>query len=159
HMVLGYGCDSAAKGKVGPGSRMILTQQVRGPQAGRYTFAVHACGGGAAEHYREVFQKHFTCRLAIFGYTDERKDPSQARVFASAPFQPPFGEKYERFEESVVLRSQDAGAFQLSKGIGVAVIVEKTTPGELELDGRAFIRIDDVELIFAPRPRNADVQV
>jgi len=63
-----------------------------------------------------------------------------------------------------VLRSQDAGAFELSRGVGVAIIVEKTTPGDLRLgpDGgphQAFVRIDDVALAFTARPRNDDVQV
>lgn len=166
HAVLGYGlARGEARGKVAAGSRALLTQQVRGPQAGQYTFVVRASGSAAtAEQYRDVFLKHFTCKLLIFGYTDERKDPLQVREFASLAIQPPFGERFERFEVSATLRSQDGGAFQLSKGIGVAVLVEKTSPGELDLatlgaQARAGVRIDDVELIFTPRPRNDDVQV
>ena len=46
----------------------------------------------------------------------------------------------------------------------VAIVVEKTSPGVLDLGAlgnapQAFIRIDDVELAFVPRPRNDDVQV
>jgi hypothetical protein len=90
------------------------------------------------------------------------------REFGSVDFQPPYADartgKYARFELRTVLRSQDGGAFQLSKGVGVAVVVEKTSDQEIALAGadtrpQGFIRIDDVELTFVPRPRNDDVTV
>jgi hypothetical protein len=44
-------------------------------------------------------------------------------------------------------------------GVGVAVIVEKKTPGEMAIPAgaRAFVCIDDVEARFVARPRNDDV--
>jgi hypothetical protein len=170
HVSIGYGlAEGPARGKIPAGARALLAQEVRAPMAGQYTFAVHACGGGSsAAYYRDVFLKHFTCRLVIFGYRDERKDPAQAREFAAVAFQPPFadarGGQYAKFDLTTVLRSQDNSAFQLSYGIGVAVAVEKTSPGVLDLAAegdrpQAFVRIDDVELKFVARPRNDDVQV
>ena len=52
---------------------------------------------------------------------------------------------------------------ETSQGIAVAIIVEKATPGALDLSGstspQAFLRIDDVELTFNPRPRDDNVTV
>jgi len=52
----------------------------------------------------------------------------------------------------------------LDRGIGIAVVVEKTTPGLLDVSmlgggASAFLRVDDVAFQFIPRPRNEDVQV
>jgi hypothetical protein len=173
HACLGFGGKSKpATLNVSQGQRAILTQEVRNPRAGRYVFRVQTCGGGvSAEFYRDVFLKHFTCRLVVFGYADAAKDPLRPNVFAAKPFVPAFANgptgRYEAVELAVVLRSQDGGAFQLSRGVGVAVVVEKTSPGDIDWAGlgsgagamHAFIRIDDVDLRFVPRPRNDDVQV
>ncbi|MBI3837072.1 MAG: DUF1501 domain-containing protein [Planctomycetia bacterium] len=155
--------------RIPQGARAMLTQEVRNPRAGRFTFSIHACGASqSSDFYREVFLKHFVCRLAIFGFLDLKKDHRQHRQFATFDFQPAWCEagqpKYDRFQVAATLRSQDAGAMETSRGIGVAVIVEKVTPGilELPLDGvppQAFIRIDDVELAFNPRPRDDNVTV
>jgi hypothetical protein len=167
HVSIGFGLIGD-HGKIAQGTRALLTQEVRNPRAGKYKLSVHACGGGTLETYRDTFLKNFTCKLVVFGYNDLNKDPRAVREFASVAFQSPFADaktgKYEKFELTVVLKSQDDGAFHLSKGVGVAVLVEKTSPGVLDVASlgntpQAFIRIDDVELIFVPRPRNDDVQV
>jgi hypothetical protein len=59
---------------------------------------------------------------------------------------------------------QRGGAYELSRGVGVAVLVERATPGELRLDTasgphQAFLCVDDVSLDFVARPRDDDVQV
>ena len=138
---------------------------MRNPRAGTYTLAVHACGGGSPEDYRSLL-KHFTCRLVLFGYRNLAKDPrSGMREYASLLLQPPFhGGKaggYARFELTRALRSQDGGAAEIEMGVGMAVVLEKTSPGDLVVTAgqRAFIRIDNVEIRFVPRPRNDDVQV
>jgi hypothetical protein len=167
HACLGVNLAGApVAATVRQGARAVLTQEVRNPRAGQYVFTVHACGGGSsAAYYREVFLKHFECRLSIFGYTDLDKNPLRVREFASLPFTPPFADgmagQYEKFELSRVLRSQDAGAFETSQGVGVAVTVEKTSPDVLEVVAgeRAFIRIDDTDVLFIPRPRDDSVMV
>ena len=149
------------------GARAILSQEVRSPRAGKFTFSVEACGGGpSADFYRDVFSKNFACRLVIFGFVDLQKDHRQQRVFASYDFLPTWCEpgkpRYERYEVSAKLRSQDGGAMETSRGIGVAVIVEKTAPGELAVPAgspAAFVRLDDVELKFDARPRDDSVTV
>ena len=170
HAVLGYGLGGTPrKVTIRQGSRALLTQEVRNPRAGRYTFSVHACGSGrSAEYFRDFFLKHFTCRLAVYGFLDGDKSPLKVRAFASQPFRPRFAAgarpACEKFTLTTVLQSQDGGAFHLSRGVGVAIAVEKSTPGDLLLDAaagphQAFLRVDAVALEFAPRPRNDDVQV
>jgi hypothetical protein len=169
HAALGYEMSSThGPAIIVQGARALLTQEVRNPRAGSYTFSVHASGGAVSEEvYRNVFLKHLTCRLVIFGYKDLKKDPRNVREYGSAVIQPPFADgrkgAYRQFEVAAALRSQDGGAMEIERGVGVAVIVEKTTPGELDagkaFGGQpAFIRIDEVNLRFVPRPRNDDKQ-
>ena len=111
--------------------------------------------------YRELFLKHFACRLLIFGFVDLKKDHGQQRGFASVDFQPAWceaGAEIRAISGCATLRSQDGGAMETSRGIGVAVVVERITPSSIA-DARAFIRVDDVELTFDARPRNDDVTV
>ncbi len=168
HATIGLGVPGAPVALTLPdNARAMLSQEVRNPRAGRFTFSVYACGAGTSELYRELFLKHFVCRLIIFGFRDLKKDHREQRVFASADFVPAWSEprarKYEKFQVSATLRSQDGGAMETSRGIGVAIIVERSTPGPLPLpsgaDPTAFIRIDDIELAFNPRPRDDSVTV
>jgi hypothetical protein len=188
HALLGVGLDRGhGKRSIPQGARAFLSQEVRNPRAGKFTFTVRASGGGTSgEFYREVFLKNFVCRLVIFGFRDLKKDHREQRVFATADFQPGWSAagmpSYEEFQVSATLRSQDGGAMETSYGIGVAIVVEKTTPGELVLSAgatgvspvqtsgatdilpvrslpEAFIRVDDVELSFNPRPRDESVTV
>jgi hypothetical protein len=164
--LLGYGFDGTAGGAIEQGARAILTQPVRSPRAGGFTLSIKAAGFGAsAEYYRDVFLKHFTCRLVFFGYSDLEKDPAKMREFASITFEPPIaaaGGEPRSFQVVRTLRDQDGGAGELGWGVGVAVIVEKTSPGTLDLAAlpgphRAFVRIDEVALVFNPRPRDDSV--
>jgi hypothetical protein len=64
---------------------------------------------------------------------------------------------------SATLRSQDGGAMETSRGIGVAIVVECVRPLSLPASSIgapfAMIRIDDVELVFDARPRDDSVTV
>jgi hypothetical protein len=170
HVRMGFGLAGGQGAvRIEAGARLVLTQQVRAPLAGGYTLAVEATGGASsADYYRNVFLKHFTCRLVLFGYGDLKKDLANIREYASLTFEPPFAAAVDgepqRFELFRKLRSQDDGAYELSRGIGVAVFVEKTSPSPLELaqsDDRhqAFVRIHRVTLEFNPRPRDDSVTV
>lgn len=163
---LGFGLREPVSCRIAQGERALLTQEVRNPRAGRYVFSVHANGGGSsAAYFRAVFLKHFTCRLSIFGYTDLQKNPLSIREFAKLVLTPTFAQAdagpFEKVELTASLRSQDNGAFELSRGVGVAISVEKTSPGGLEVANgeQAFLRIDDVEMKFIPRPRDETVMV
>ncbi len=166
HVTIGYGADAAASaGQIAAGAQALLTQELKSPRAGRYTFSLHACGrASSAEYYRDVFLKNFACRLVIFGYVDLKKDPHQMRIYANFPFVPEFCQadeiRYQRFEAAATLRSQDAGASEIERGVAVSLFVEKITPGALPFDGQfAWFSFDDAELVFNPRPRNDSVQV
>ena len=79
------------------------------------------------------FLRHFTCRLVLFGYTEPTKDPTKGmREFASVPLRPPLADTPGGYEKVVLirkLRSQDNGASEIEKGVGLAMVVEKTTAG------------------------------
>jgi hypothetical protein len=148
-------------------TRAILSQEVRSPRAGRFTFAVHATAGGENEAYfREDFFRQYTCKLAIIGFLDLKKNHTEHRVFSSTEFTPnwsPDGKpNYERFEVAAQLRSQEAGAMETSRGIAVAVIVERKTPAgaiDAAKQPEVLLRIDDVEFAFNAKPRNEKVTV
>ncbi len=165
HAALGYGMKAPSKpGIVREGAWAMLTQEVRNPRAGTYTIAVQVCGGGSPAHYRE-FLKHFRCQLVLFAYRDLTKDPTRdRRNYESIVFEPVFADHARGYQQVTLtrkLRSQDGGANEIERGVGVAVIIEKVTPGELVVPAgaRAFIRVDDVEIDFVPRPRDDDVTV
>jgi hypothetical protein len=147
---------------VAQGARALLAQEIRNFRAGHYKFSIHASGGGTSrEVFEKMFRQHFTCRLLIYRHTEATKNPLKGQQVETVTFQPEF-EKYQKFEMTKLADSPKPGTnFTVGLGLGVAVIVEKTSPGKLELPAgtRAFLRIDDVELIFAPRNRNEDVQV
>jgi hypothetical protein len=165
HAALGIGDRPAGELVIAEGMRAMLTQEVRNPMAGNYSFAVHACGGGeSAEAYRELLA-HFAVRLAIFGFVDLAKHHGQQRIFATTEIQPsysPGSGGYERFEVTVNLKSQDNGANQTDYGIGVGVFLEKRTPGPLTLPAGtpgAYIRVDDVAFRFSAEPLKKEVVI
>jgi len=106
-----------------------------------------------------VFLANFTCRLLLFRFTDSSKDPRRVTVLASADFRPTFsdGKTAGTYVINRFLGSTQPGAnFAIGNGLGVAIVVEKTSPETLILSGpgphRAFVRIHSVSLDFSPRP-------
>jgi hypothetical protein len=138
-----------------------LAQELRNPRAGRFTFSAWIDGGGASAEAWNAFLEHYRCRLVIFGYSNLGKDPTPGKTieFASAQFRPSFRPIDQHFSVSVRLRSQDDGAQELSKGVGVAVVVEPVAGSAPFSPTEAFLRIHRVEIAFDPRPRNEDVVV
>ena len=123
-------------------------------------------GGESEEFYRQEFLRRYTCKLAIIGFLDLKKNHTEHRVFATTEFTPTWSldgkPNYERFQVVANLRSQEAGAMETSRGIGVAVIVEPRAPAGATgaaNQPEVLIRIDDVELTFDARPRNEKVTV
>jgi hypothetical protein len=142
---------------------VLLAQEIRNARGGHYTFTVQASGGGTSrEFFERTFLPHFTCRLVLFRFADAAKDPSRATILASSYFRPAFGDSATTFEVNRFLGSTTPGAnFPIGNGLGVAVIVEKTGPGNLALPGpgQAFLRLHSVTLDFNPRPRDDSVTV
>jgi hypothetical protein len=165
-IVLGFGLGGgAAVRPIAQGSRAVLAQEIRSARGGHYTFTVRASSGGAsAAYFRDVFLAHFTCRLVLFRFADAGKDPRQVQELASAAFQPVFGDgsAVRTFSVERFLGSTQANVnFAIGNGLGVAVVVEKTSPGALQPAGpgphRAFVRLHSVALEFNPRPRDDSV--
>jgi hypothetical protein len=163
-VVLGFGLsDGATPPALAQGSRVLLAQEIRNARGGHYTFTAQASGGGVSrEFFESVFLAHFTCRLVLFRYADASKDASRVSVLASADFRPVFGDAAVSFEVNRFLGSTQPGAnFPIGNGLGVAVLVEKSSPATLALpgNGQAFLRIHSVTLDFNPRPRDDSVTV
>jgi hypothetical protein len=148
----------------------LLAQEVRSPFAGKFVLTVHACGGSSSrEFYESVFLKHFACRLVFYQYASPAKKLAERRELASIVFQPKFAEPgkptFEKFALEKLFENPTPGAnHSFGAGLGVAVYVEKTTPGTLELKfdrdpPQAYVLIDRIELLFAGKERNEKVTV
>ncbi len=159
-MLLGFGLGAGAISALESGARLLLAQEIRSARGGHYTFTVQASGGGvSADYFEQVFLANFTCRLLLFRFTDSSKDPRRVTVLASADFRPTFsdGKTAGTYVINRFLGSTQPGAnFAIGNGLGVAIVVEKTSPETLILSGpgphRAFVRIHSVSLDFSPRP-------
>ena len=153
-VLLGIGLGGAGGATVEAGARCVLAHEVRNARGGHYTFTVRAAGEGAsAEAFERDFLAHFACRLVLFRYRDTDKDPRKVDELASAPFRPVFGREQD-FAVDRFLGSTAPGAnFPIGNGLGVAVVVERTSPGPLPVAGRAAVRVASVKLRFGPAPR------
>lgn len=167
-VALGFGFgDGGNIPAINQGDRALLAQEIRSARGGQFTFTVRASGGAAsADTFERVFLPNFTCRLVLFRFADMNKDPRAAQAFASVDFRPAFSEGSSATTHSVsrFLGSTVPGAnFSIGNGLGVAVVVEKTSPGRLQPAGpgphQGFLRIHSVTLEFNPRPRDDSVTV
>ena len=153
--------------KIGSGSKAVLAQEVRSPFPGKYVLKLKANGGGSSrKFYEQVFLKQFRTKLIFFQFTDQEKSPEHRKELAAMTVQPKFSETAsENIQEFVLSKNfvnPKAGSnFSFGLGLGVAVVVEKTSPGNLELTEKesAFIRIDELQLDFAGKQRNDKVTV
>ncbi len=164
-VLMGYGLDDNTAGTViEPGSRAILTQEIRNARGGQYTLTIKATGiGSSADEFDKSFLANMTCRLILFRYQNINKDPRTISELASAEFRPSFG-KTETFKVNRFLGSTTPGAnFSIGNGLGIAIVVEKKTPGQLTLTKnephQAALRIESVTLDFSPRVRDESVTV
>lgn len=68
--------------------------------------------------------------------------------------------KRQTFEVERYLGSTTpGGTFPIGNGLGVAVVVEKRTPGKTPTAGRAALLLHGVGLDFSPRARDESVTV
>jgi hypothetical protein len=159
-VVLGYGLGEVQTGvRIEAGARCVLAQEIRNARGGQYTFTVEARGEASAEdEFANGFLANFTCRLLLFRYRDTNKDPREAMELAAQEFRPEFG-KAGRFFVDRFLGSRGGGVnFSIGNGLGVAVVVEKKTPGPLSFPHneahQGAIRIQSVKLEFSAVPRD-----
>jgi hypothetical protein len=162
-VLLGYGLgDAPGDTRINHGARAVLAQEIRNARGGHYTFTVRASGGGtSADHFERVFAANFSCRLVLFRFANTAKDPRDAQVLASASVRPRFGEAATFTVDRFLGSTQPGANFAIGNGLGVAVVVEKTSPGILQTSegAQAFVRIHSVWLEFQPRPRDDSVTV
>jgi len=163
---LGFGFDPAGTmGRIPQGTRLVLTQEVRNPRQGLYEISLQAAAGGVEPHFRELLAMHFSAQAVLFGYKELTKDLRQGmREFARLPIDLEFDDELDVFREvrlAARLRSQDESANEIEMGVGLAIFLEKTSPGTLEIPpgSRAWLVIDDVAIRFTPRARNENVRV
>jgi hypothetical protein len=171
HIAIGFNlATGSAPLRFAPGMHAYIAQEVRSPFAGTYSMTVRACGEASSpEFYQEVFLKHFATRLVFFQYTDKAKKPTQRRETASVSITPKLrSENSSAFQEFTLTKQfinpTPGGNFSFGLGMGVAIIVEKTSPGMLQLPAgesgqRALIRINSVDLVFQGKERNEKVVV
>jgi hypothetical protein len=162
-LVVGYGLENeTAVSILEAGARAIVAQEVRNARGGHYTFTVKVAGEGSSpDEFDRTYLPNFTCRLLLFRFRDTNKDPRHVEELARAEFRPAFG-KTEMFQVDRFLGSTVPGAnFPIGNGLGVAVVVEKQTAGQLRILGnephRAALRIHAVTLDFSPRVRDESV--
>lgn len=150
------------------GETALLAQEVRSPFAGTYTLRIRLRGEAAtADVFSEFFEKHFACRLEMFQYNDISKNAAQRKALATLDVMPTGTAKENEFEMFVLTKefiNPNPGAnFSFGAGMGIAVVVEKTSEGTLEIapgtSPLARIHISHVQLDFAGKPRNAKVKV
>jgi hypothetical protein len=157
-LVFGFGLDDAKQSpSVEAGFRAIAAQEIRNARGGHYTFCVKASGEAAsADEFEKLILGNFTCKLLLFRFRDTNKDPRTVDELAAAEFRPAFG-KTETFKVDRFLGSKTPGAnFPIGNGLGVAIVLEKKTPGSLSapMGQRAAIRIHSVTLDFSPGARD-----
>lgn len=162
-LLMGYGLeDEKAGALLEAGARALLAQEIRNARGGHFTFTVKVAGvGSSRDEFEKSFLDNLTCRLVLFRFRDTKKDPRTAEELGSAEFRPSFG-KTETFKVDKFLGSKIPGAnFPIGNGLGVAVVVEKKTPGSLTLPKdephRAAIRVESVAIDFSPRQRDENV--
>ncbi|MEK6258347.1 MAG: DUF1501 domain-containing protein [Planctomycetota bacterium] len=162
---MGYGLENDSAGSViAQGSRALLAQEIRNARGGQYALTIKASGvATSADEFDKLFLANMTCRLVLFRFQDINKDSRTVSELASMEFRPSFG-RTETFKLDRFLGSTVGGAnFAIGSGLGIAIAVEKKTPGQLMLpqgeSHRAALRIESVALDFSPRVRDESVTV
>ncbi len=167
-IVLGIAHAGSSGQKIDKGQLAILAQEVRSPFAGTFTVKVQVCGEATDREWFEVmFLKHFTCKLALFEYTDPAKKATARKEHVTVAFVPHWSDvaapQFEPVELTKEFLNPTPGAnFSFGRGLGVAILVEKTADGPLELPVKpltALVRVKHVELTFRGKPRNEFVKV
>jgi len=170
HIGVGIFANANQVLEIKQGQQVMLSQEVRSPFAGKFVLSVLAAGYATGEEEFELFRKNFACRFALIQFLDKEKHPDAHKVLASADIQPTWlnadkGDGLQRYQlEKEFLPPGPGQNISFGLGLGVALIVEKTSSGVLAIDASAettFIglRIAKIELEFAGKERNEDVRV
>jgi hypothetical protein len=167
-VVLGVSHAGAAGVQLAKGQLAILAQEVRSPFSGTFHVKAQVCGEATdREWFEGVFLKQFTCKLLLFEYTDPAKKATARKEHIALTFAPNWCEaSAPRFEAVELTREfvnpTPGSNFSFGRGLGVAILVEKTGDAPLDLPPKpltAFVRVKQIDLQFTGKPRNEDVKV
>ena len=158
--------DDKSEFQIRQGAKAILTQEIRNPRSGQFSLTVTGCGQASSQaFFDDVFLKHFSFGLKIFRYAETTKNFHKAHALGAMKFTPTYSKSnapdWQRFELSKFLGTKQANAnFAIGNGIGIAILVEKTSPGVLTLAKNprpmALLRINEVQLDFVGKKRLAN---
>lgn len=165
HVVLGIhrGPDPT---RIAKGEAVFLAQEIRSPFAGKYLLKVPVrATGSSRQFFDEVFLKQFVFRLQFFQFTTKGKLATERKELASMTFVPRFTDQPKDFEvftlEKVFENPSPGGNFSFGLGMGIAIIIEKTSAGVLAVANTdaATLEIDDVTVEFTGKARIETVKV
>jgi len=167
---IGFGYDLSSRAKIAAKTQALLAQEVRSPFAGRFTLTARLCGSGLSpDYYDRMLLENFEAKLIFFQFTEREKQPTDRKELASTGlrprYAPPGGPEFQEFALTKEFVNPKPGSnFSFGLGLGVALVLEKTSPGELDLSAaegiqRAFLLVDEIKLEFTGKERNDDVKV
>jgi len=168
---IGYGLAGNAAGlKIAKGTTAILAQEVRSPLAGKYVLTAQVRAEAISpEYWNKTFLKNFSVRLVFYQYSGAPKSPLRRKQLASVDIEVPLPSAksvtWKTVELSKTFLNPKAGDnFSFGLGLGVAIVVEKTSDGVLDLSAktgphRALLAIDNVQLSFVGKQRDDNVKV
>ena len=168
HVDLGFGSGTSRQPfRIAKGELALLAQEVRSPFAGKYVLKAHVrATASSREFFDNVFLKQFACRLQFFQFTTKAKIATERKELASISFVPGHRDAsqpgYEVVSLEKVFENPSLGAnFSFGLGLGVAVVIEKTSDGVLTVAPQeaAVLQIDDVTVEFTGRARIETVKV
>jgi hypothetical protein len=131
--------------------RALIAQEFRNPRAGQFTIEADL----KLTDVSVALPSSSSISLIFYGYLDgQKKDLSQIREFKRMNIPLEKGAGSVRLIHR--LRSQDDGASEIERGVGVMILVEAAPTTQNE----SFeIIVDQVSVKFDPRPRDENVTV
>jgi hypothetical protein len=161
---LGIATGKAAV-KIPEKSQALLAQEIRSPFAGTFEVTIEmAARASSKEFFEQVFAKHFTSKLSLFRFSEKAKSPLQRTDWEALAFQPELtdGKSWKTVQiKREFINPKPGDNFSFGLGLGVAILVEKTSPGALELAGDethgAEVLVKSVQVKFTAKPRNDKV--
>lgn len=168
---IGFGMSPGSQPiKISKDSVALLAQEVRSPFAGTYKMSVRLrATGSTREFFDDQFLANFSCKLAFIQYSENQKNPTLHKELASLELKPIYSAAgatdFATFELAKNFENPKPGSnFSFGIGLGVAIIVKKTTGGDFETAAgaganRSEMIVDQVTLEFIGKGRNEDVKV
>ena len=146
--------ENAAQKQVVDGA--VVAQQIRDPQAGRFTAKALVCGDGSSrENFDRLFANPFRCRLIFFRFNQPSKSARERTELASVEFVPTFREgeslNWQTIKLEAMLAPTPGVNFTFGLGVGVALLVERKPEGQLAAPSNAeaaFVRLQRVDFEF-----------